>query len=74
MAPKLWELLDRFSCINKILAHVKDKGNHLQFCVTIFTFVVLCKILNMLEPFHGSYFGHALFKVYQYASEDKKMF
>jgi hypothetical protein len=23
----------------------------------------------MLEPFYGSYFGHALFKVYQYATK-----
>jgi hypothetical protein len=71
MAPKLWELLDRFFRIDNILAYVKNKGVNLQSCVTTFTFVVSCKTLNMLEPFHGSYFGHALFKVYQYVTKDK---
>jgi len=73
MVPKLWELLDRFSCIDNILAYVKDKGVNLQSCVTTFTFVLSCKTLNMLEPFHGFYSGHALFKVYQYVTKDEKV-
>ncbi len=73
MAPKLWEIFDRFFHTDNILAFVKDKAVNLQSCVTTFTFVVSCKILNMLEPFHGSYFGLVLFKVYRYVIKDKKM-
>ncbi len=40
MVPKLWELLDRFSRIDNILAYVKDKEINLQSCVTTLTFVV----------------------------------
>jgi hypothetical protein len=35
---------------------VKDEGANLQSCATTFTFVVSCKTLGMLEPFHGSCF------------------
>jgi hypothetical protein len=73
MAPKLWEFFDMFSFINKILAYVKDEGANLQFCATIFTFVVLCKTLGMLELFHGSCFGHALCKVCKYVTINEKV-
>jgi hypothetical protein len=63
MAPKLQELLDKFSLTNKILAYVKDEGVNMQSYAIVLTFVVLCKTLGMLEPFHGSCFGHALSKV-----------
>ncbi len=41
--------------------------------MTTLTFVLSCKTLNMLEPFHGFYFGYALFKVYQYVTKDEKV-
>jgi hypothetical protein len=50
MAPKLWELLDKFSLANKILAYVKDEGANMQSCAIALIFVVLCKTLGMLEP------------------------
>ncbi len=56
MAPKLWKLLGMFSFTDKFLAYVKDEGANLQSCATTLTFVVSCKTLGMLEPFHGSCF------------------
>ncbi len=41
MVPKLWELLDRFSCIDNILAYVKDKGVNLQSCDNSYFCVVV---------------------------------
>jgi hypothetical protein len=63
MALKLWELIDKFSLIDKILAYVKDEGANFQSCATILTYVVLCRTLGMLEPFHKSSFRHDLSKI-----------
>ncbi len=41
MVPKLWELFDKFSFIDKILAYVKDEGANLQSCAITLIFVVL---------------------------------
>jgi hypothetical protein len=35
--------------------------------------MVSCNILGMFEPFYGSWFGHALSKVYQYVIIDEKV-
>ncbi len=35
-------------------------------------FVVSCDILGLKKNIQGSYFGHAFFKAYQYASIDDK--
>jgi len=51
MVPKLRELFDKFSFIDKILAYVKDEGANLQSCAITLTFMAMCKTLGMLEPF-----------------------
>ncbi len=73
MAPKLQELLDKFSLIEKNLAFVKNEGSNLQTCASALTSIVLDNNLGLWEPFNGICFGHALSKVYQYAIVDEKM-
>jgi hypothetical protein len=60
---KLQEFIDKFSLADKILAYVKDEGANFQSCATTLTYVVLCRTLGMLEPFHESSFRHALSKI-----------
>jgi hypothetical protein len=73
MAPRLQQLLDKFSLTQKILAYVKDEGYNLHTCANVLNFVVLCVSLAMMEPFDGSCFGHALSKVCQYATINEKV-
>jgi hypothetical protein len=59
--------------ILKILAYVKDEGSILQTCASALISIVSFNFLALLKPFHGSYLGHALSKVYQYATIDEKV-
>ncbi len=38
--PKLWELMDKFSFIQNIMAYVKDEESNLQNCANALTFIV----------------------------------
>jgi hypothetical protein len=62
------KIIDKFALSDKILAYVKDMGlirSPMQWCCV--------KLLGALKPFHGSSFGHALSKVYEYITIDEKM-
>ncbi len=63
MAPRIQQLLKKFSLTQKIFANVKDEGYILQTCVNALNFIVSCANLAMMEPFDGSCFGHALLEV-----------
>jgi hypothetical protein len=63
MAPRLQQLLDKFSFTQKSLVYVKDEGSNLQTYASPLNYIVLCASLAMMEPFDGSCFGHALSKV-----------
>jgi len=45
---------------------VIGKRSNLQTFVITFNLIMSCDGLNMVQPFDGSYFGHALLKVCQY--------
>jgi hypothetical protein len=38
--------------------------------ITILKSMIWCKALNLLQPFDGACFGHAMNKVVQYATND----
>jgi len=63
MAPRIQQLLEKFSLTQKIFVYVKDEGYILQTCVNTLNSIVSCANLAMMEPFDGSCFGHALLKV-----------
>jgi hypothetical protein len=58
------KILDKFGLTQKIVAYIKDEGSNLQTCVTTFNSIMWCGDLDMVEPFDGSYFGHALSDLY----------
>ncbi len=73
MVLKLQELLDKFYLTQKILTFVKDEGSNLQTHASALTFIVSCNNLNLLEPFDGTCFKHALLEVCQLVTVNEKM-
>jgi len=57
----------------KFFAYIKDERSILQTSASALTSIVSCNFLALLKPLHGSYLGHALSKVYQYATIDEKV-
>jgi hypothetical protein len=66
-------LLDSFGLLDKVITYVKDKGSNLSTLISTLTHVVTYFLLQLISPFVGSYFGHAMSKAYQYASNDSKV-
>jgi hypothetical protein len=40
LAPKLWELMDKFSLTQNIMAYVKNEESNLQNCANALTFTI----------------------------------
>ena len=53
-----------------MLAYVKDEGVDLNMLATSLKFVVKCKPLEIDEPYHGTCFGHVMFKACQNGTND----
>jgi hypothetical protein len=41
MAPKLWQLFNKFSFIQKNFAYIKDEGFNMQTCVAFINSIIL---------------------------------
>jgi hypothetical protein len=52
---------------------LKNKGFNLNIKTIALNLVVSCDILGLEESYQGICFGHALSKVYQYATIDEKV-
>jgi len=66
-------LLVEFWLTNKVLACVKDKGKNLATLNFSMSIVVFCHVLQLEKAFLGTCFGHVTSKVYQYATNEKKV-
>jgi hypothetical protein len=73
MAIQMNEVLTTYGLNAKILTYVQDEGSNLSIMTNVLTFVVSCELLGLTTPFVGSYWGHAMFKCCQYATDDTKM-
>ncbi len=74
MAIKLKQILNKFELTQKIMVYVKDEGSNLETCATIFSSIVSCIDLNMVKPFYGFYYGHALLKYVNMSFQVIKVF
>jgi hypothetical protein len=74
MAMKLKQIFNKFELTRKIMAYVKDEGSNLQTCVTIINSIMSCTNLNMVRPFDGFYYGHALLKYVNMSLQVKRCF
>ncbi len=52
----------------------EDKGTNFVNMTVAFKLVISCEALNLPQPFNGTYFGHAMSKAVQYATNDDKIF
>jgi len=58
LTRQLKAMLETFGLTSKILCYVKDKGT----MTTTLKSVISCEALNLLAPFDGACFGHAMSK------------
>ncbi len=59
-------LLVEFNLTNKVIMYVKDEGTNLNFLTTTLTSIVLCKLLQLPQPFVNFCFRQVMSKACQY--------
>jgi len=59
--------------LDKIIAYFKDKGANQNTLTTALTNIVSCVLLLLPQPYVASFYGHAMSKCCQYATNDLKM-
>jgi hypothetical protein len=62
MANQVNFLLESFVLFDKIITYVKDEGSNLNTLTNALKSKVSCFPLQLLTPFVGSCFGHAMLK------------
>jgi hypothetical protein len=67
------QALFEYKFINKIICHMKDEGINRSTMTNALKHIITCGELGMQTPFEGVCFGHALFKVRQYATSNEKI-
>jgi hypothetical protein len=73
LANQLQVFFEEYKLINKIIYYVKDEGTNLSIMTNVFKQILICEKMGILAPFEGVCFGHALFKVCQYATSNEKV-
>ncbi len=56
-----------------VFVYVKDEGNNFSSMTFALTFFLSCEVLELLTPFVGAYWGHAMSKCCQYPTNDSKL-
>ncbi len=73
MALQLQGLLEKFGLIHRVLVFVKVEGKNLWSMVMNLQSLVDYKTLKILQVYEGTCFGHVMFKICQYATNDDKV-
>lgn len=63
-------LLNEFGLTDQVFTYVKDENVNLNMLATTLKFVVKCKLLEIDEPYIGTYFEHVMSKACQYGTND----
>ncbi len=59
-------MLEKFGLTSKILCYVKNEATNLGIMTIILKSVISCEAFNLLAPFDGACFVHAMNKRTQY--------
>jgi len=70
---QLQNLFEKYKLISKIICYVKDESTNMSIMTNLLKQVVSYETLEILAPFEGVCFGHALFKACQYGIFDEKI-
>jgi hypothetical protein len=62
----------KLSCLRCCV--MKDEVTNFVNMTIALKSVISCEALNLPQPFNGTYFGHAMRKAVQYATNDDKIF
>jgi hypothetical protein len=62
LARQLKTMLEKFGLTSKVLCYVKDEGINLASMTIALKSIISCEALNLLVPFDGACFGHAMSK------------
>jgi len=66
--------LEKYELLNQVIAFVKDESNNLIVMVAILQSIVDYEPLTLLMVYEDTCFGHVMFKMCQYATNDDKVF
>ncbi len=73
LAKQLKAMLEKFGLTSKVLCYVKDEGTNLTSMIIALKSVISCEAFNLLVPFDGACFGHAMSKASQYTTNDENI-
>jgi hypothetical protein len=73
LARQLNAMLEKFGFTSKVLCYVKDEATNLVSMIVALMSMISYETLNLLQPFDGIGFGHAMNKVAQYAIDDDRI-
>jgi hypothetical protein len=73
MAIKMNNVVANHGLNIHVFAYVKPEGNNLDTMTSTLTFVVSCEVVGLSTFFVGSYWGHAMFKCFQYVIDESKV-
>jgi hypothetical protein len=67
-------LLKKFGMLHWVITFVKDEGTNLITMAIALHFIIDCEPLKKIKVYEGTSFRHVMFKAYQYATNDDKVF
>ncbi len=73
MAIQLQSLLKKYGLLHQVITFAKDEGNYLTTMAIVLQSIVDYEPLKLLKVHKGTCFGHTMFKVCQYATNDDKV-
>jgi hypothetical protein len=73
MVVKLRDLFAWYELLDKVIAYVKDEGANLNTLIIRLTSIISCVPLQLSQPHVAIYYGHAMSKCCQYATNDLKV-
>ncbi len=73
MVMQLKYLLVWYELLDKVLSYVKDKGVNLSTFTMALTSIISYAQFMLPQPYVAIYYGHAMSKCYQYATNDFKV-
>jgi hypothetical protein len=66
-------LLSKFGLMHHVITFMKDEGSNLSTMATTLCFIIICQPLKFNHVYEGTYFGHVMSKVCQYAINNDKV-
>jgi hypothetical protein len=70
---QLKDLLTQYNLLNKVITYVKNESANLNTPIVALTSIVSCVPPLLPQPYATNYYGHAMSKCCQYATNELKV-